>query len=214
MRRIGLALAGVLIAAVALFIATVQIRVEQPGASAGAAPADQADTMRTGSGKGAASHSANRSRGSAPSLIIPVYGVVITQISDSWGEPRGDGTRGHAATDIMAPGGTRVRAAASGTVEKLYFSEGGGGISAYVRSPDRRWIYYYAHLGGYAPGLSEGQRVRAGQAIGYVGDTGNAGVGNYHLHFGVSQARPDERWHQGTPVDPYPLLLAGARQGR
>ena len=55
--------------------------------------------------------------------------------------------------------------------------------------------------------------MRAGDPIGFVGDTGNAGTGNFHLHFGVSQARPDEHWYQGRAVDPYPLLLVGARQG-
>ena len=56
------------------------------------------------------------------------------------------------------------------------------------------------------------RRVRAGETIAYVGDTGNAGAGNYHLHFAVARMGPGERWWQGTPVDPYPLL-AGARRG-
>ena len=52
-------------------------------------------------------------------------------------------------------------AAAPGTVEKLFFSQGGGGITVYVRSDDGRWIYYYAHLSAYAPGLHEGQQLAA-----------------------------------------------------
>ena len=74
----------------------------------------------------------------------------------------------------MAPEGTAVVSAAPGTIEKLYFSRGGGGISAYVRSDDGRWNYYYAHLRDYAPGIREGLKVPRGALIGYVGHTGNA----------------------------------------
>ena len=49
---------------------------------------------------------------------------------------------------------TPVYAAAPGSVEKLFFSNGGGGITAYVRSDDQHWTYYYAHLNSYAPGLA------------------------------------------------------------
>ena len=70
--------------------------------------------------------------------------------------------------------GTPVIAAAPGIVEKLFYSEGGGGITLYVRSPDRQWSYYYAHLQRYAEGLREGQEVRRGDVIGYVGSSGNA----------------------------------------
>ena len=61
----------------------------------------------------------------------------------------------------MAAEGTPVLSASDGTVEKLFFSSsGGGGITVYVRSPDQRWIFYYAHLRGYAPGLAEGQQIK------------------------------------------------------
>lgn len=141
-------------------------------------------------------------------LTVPVAGVRRTAITDSWGDARGGGTRGHHGTDIMAPGGTPVVAAAAGRVEKLFHSNLGG-ITAYIRSSDRRWIYYYAHLAAYVPNLSEGQSVRAGQQIGYVGDTGDAGAGNYHLHFGMQRMQPGERWYQGQDVNPYPMLAAG-----
>jgi len=108
----------------------------------------------------------------------------------------------------MAAGGTAVLAASDGTIEKMYLSHGGGGISLYQRSSDRNWVFYYAHLSGYAPGVYEGRVVRAGEQIGFVGDTGNAGAGNHHLHFGASRMAPGERWHQGTPVDPYSLFAA------
>lgn len=138
-------------------------------------------------------------------LAIPVEGTSPAQLVDSWGEARAGGARNHQAIDIMAPANTPVRAAAPGTVEKL-FTSAAGGLTLYVRTPDRRWSHYYAHLAGYAPGVHEGQRVGRGALLGYVGDTGNAAPGNTHLHFGVSRMAPGARWHEGTPVNPYPLL--------
>jgi murein DD-endopeptidase MepM/ murein hydrolase activator NlpD len=138
-------------------------------------------------------------------LAVPVAGVAPSQLIDTFTAARGSG-RSHDAIDIMAPRGTPVLAAAEGTVEKLYFSNGGGGITIYVRSPDRRWIYYYAHLDHYAPGLAEGQQVRPGNVIGFVGSTGDASPDGPHLHFAVNFMAPGERWWQGTPVNPYPLL--------
>lgn len=146
----------------------------------------------------------------APSgLAIPVAGVRASQLTDTYSQARAGGARVHDAIDIMAPRGTAVIAAAEGTVEKLYFSHGGGGITVYVRSPDRMWIYYYAHLDGYAPGLHEGQRVARGDPIGQVGSTGNASAAGPHLHFAISRIAPGDRWyHQGAAINPYPLLAA------
>lgn len=149
----------------------------------------------------------------APSgLTLPVAGVAWRDVRDTWGQARDGGARGHTGTDIMAPAGTPVLAAASGTIEKLFDSRAGG-RTIYLRSPDRRWSFYYAHLSGYAPRLAEGQAVRAAQPIGFVGDTGNAGAGNFHLHFGISRMRAQDRWWEGEPVNPYPLL-AGSDAGR
>ncbi|MEG3082464.1 M23 family metallopeptidase [Sphingomonas sp. PB2P12] len=145
-------------------------------------------------------------------LAVPVAGVPRTAITDSWENARGGGTRGHHGTDIMALGGTPVVAAAPGRIEKL-FQSGLGGITLYVRSPDRRWTYYYAHLAGYAAGIREGMAVKVGDTLGYVGDTGDAGAGNYHLHFGLTRMQPGERWWQGENVNPYPLL-AGRERAR
>lgn len=145
-------------------------------------------------------------------LAIPVAGVRPDQLLDTYTQARAGG-RPHDAIDIMAPAGTPVVAAAEGTVEKLYFSDGGGGITAYVRSPDRRWTYYYAHLQAYAPGLREGQQVRRGDPIGTVGSTGNANPEGPHLHFAVHEMAAGERWWQGRAVNPYPLL-AGRATGR
>ena len=143
-------------------------------------------------------------------LAIPVAGVKAKQLTDTFTQARAGGARVHDAIDIMADEGTPVIAATDGTVEKLFFSDGGGGITAYVRSPDQRWTYYYAHLQGYVPGLAEGQKVKRGQVIGRVGHTGNADAAGPHLHFAINQMRSGEKWYQGTPINPYPLL-AGKR---
>jgi len=148
----------------------------------------------------------------APSgLAIPVAGINARDLVDTYTQSRAGGARVHNAIDIMAPKGTPVIAAAPGTVEKLFFSNGGGGISAYIRSEDGQWMYYYAHLDSYAPGLKEGQKVARGDPIGTVGTSGNADPAGPHLHFAVYRMAPGERWHQGMPVNPYPLLAGTAR---
>lgn len=146
-------------------------------------------------------------------LTIPVAGIVAATLVDSWGDPRGDGTRAHAGTDIMAPAGTPVVAVTDGRIERLYFSEGGGGVTLYQRSDNGRWLFYYAHLQDYWPGIREGMRVRAGQPIARVGASGNASADAPHLHFGISAMAIGDRWWQGRPINPYPLL-AGAGTGR
>lgn len=145
----------------------------------------------------------------AGTLTVPVAGVTRSALHDSWGDARGGGTRAHHGIDIVAPAGARVVAAGAGTVEKLFASELGG-TTLYVRSADGRWVHYYAHLAGYAPGIREGLRVRAGDLLAFVGDTGDAGAGNYHLHFGVQRMAPGQRWWQGEDVNPYPLLAGSA----
>jgi peptidoglycan LD-endopeptidase LytH len=142
-------------------------------------------------------------------LAIPVAGVKADQLLDTFTQARSGG-RVHDAIDIMAPRGTPVIASAPGRLEKLFFSKGGGGITAYVRSDDGRWLYYYAHLQDYAPGLHEGQAIRQGDPIGRVGSTGNASPSGPHLHFAIYRMEKGEKWYDGTPINPYPLL-AGKR---
>lgn len=138
-------------------------------------------------------------------LAIPVAGVRPEQITDTYTAARSGG-RVHDASDIMAPAGTPVVAAAPGTLEKLFYSNGGGGITAYVRSPDGRYMFYYAHLKEYAPNLHEGQPIKQGDLIGKVGSTGDANAAAPHLHFAINRMEAGERWWQGTPINPYPLL--------
>lgn len=141
-----------------------------------------------------------------PALTMPVQGISPSEITDTFMDDRGDGTRKHEAVDIMAAEGRAVVAAAPGTIAKLHMS-GPGGNSIYVRSPDRRTIYYYAHLANYAPTLKEGQQVRAGDRLGTVGSTGNADPSAPHLHFAILQTTADSQWWEpANAVNPYPLL--------
>ena len=145
----------------------------------------------------------------APSgLAVPVTGITPSDLLDTYSQSRGGGSRVHNAIDIMADHGTPVVAAAPGRLEKLFYSKAGG-ITAYVRSDDGRWIYYYAHLQDYAPGLKEGPAIKRGDPIGRVGVTGNSNPDGPHLHFAINRMAPGERWWQGTPVNPYPLLAGG-----
>ena len=146
-------------------------------------------------------------------LAIPVAGIKPNQLVDTFTQARAGGARVHDAIDIMAPRGTPVIAAAPGRLEKLFFSNGGGGITAYVRSDDGRWTYYYAHLDAYAPGLREGQRIERGMAIGTVGSTGNANPEGPHLHFAINRMEPGQKWYQGSPINPYPLLAGKPVKG-
>jgi peptidoglycan LD-endopeptidase LytH len=146
---------------------------------------------------------------SEPNLIIPVAGVKPDQLVDTYNEARSEG-RVHDAIDIIAPADTPVLAAADGKILKLFQSERGG-TTIYQLSQDEKMIFYYAHLSRYADNLTEGSAVRQGQTIAYVGDTGNAGTGNYHLHFSIALTSDPKRYWEGTSINPYPLLRRPVR---
>ena len=137
-------------------------------------------------------------------LIIPVVGVRPDQLLDTFTDARSEG-RVHDAIDIPAPAGTPVVAAADGEIIKLFQSERGG-TTIYQLSTDRKLVFYYAHLQRYADGIAAGKFVKQGEVIGYVGDTGNAGAGNFHLHFSISVVPDPKRYWEGTNINPYPLL--------
>jgi len=136
-------------------------------------------------------------------MIMPVAGIDRSAIRDTFDEMRSD--RRHGAIDIMAPRGTPVIATDDGVVKKLFTSVPGG-LTVYEFDPDERFCYYYAHLDRYAPGLHEGQLLRRGEVLGYVGTSGNAPKNAPHLHFALIRLDPDRRWWKGTYVNPYPLL--------
>ena len=137
-------------------------------------------------------------------LIIPVAGVQRGQLIDTFTQARSEG-RVHDAIDIPAAANTPVFAAADGQIVKLFQSERGG-TTIYQSSVDKKLIFYYAHLSRYADGITEGKQVRQGETIAYVGDTGNAGAGNYHLHFSISIVSDPKLYWEGTNINPYPLL--------
>ncbi len=140
----------------------------------------------------------------AVKLIIPVAGVAPDKLLDTFSDARSEG-RFHDAIDIPAPPGTPVLAAADGEIVRLFSSERGG-TTIYQTSVDKKLLYYYAHLQRYADGLYQSKFVRQGEVIAYVGDTGNAGVGNYHLHFSIAVLKDPKRYWEGTNINPYPLL--------
>ncbi len=138
-----------------------------------------------------------------PSLGMPVDGVSLAAVRDTFEDRRGGHV--HGALDIMAARGTPVRAAEAGRIVGLP-QRGDGGIAVEETSADGRLCFYYAHLSGYARGLHAGQDVLRGDVIGYVGTTGNAPPRSPHLHFAVYRMGADKGCFSGTPVDPYPLL--------
>jgi murein DD-endopeptidase MepM/ murein hydrolase activator NlpD len=142
----------------------------------------------------------------ASGLLLPVEGVSPRQLHDTYNDSRSGG-RVHDAIDIHAPRGTPVLAVADGVIIKRH-SGARGGLSLYHLDDDGRTRYYYAHLDHYAQGVTEGVRVRRGDVIGYVGDTGNAQPGDYHLHFSVAVLSDRSRWWSGRNLNPYDLLRA------
>jgi peptidoglycan LD-endopeptidase LytH len=140
----------------------------------------------------------------AASLVVPVAGVMPSELRGSFHAPRGGG-RVHNAIDIPAPRGTPVISATGGRVLKL-FSSKAGGLMVYAADPTERFILMYGHLDRYADGIKDGMALERGQTIGYVGTTGNAPPNVPHLHFAIARTTNVKRWWNGTPIDPAPLL--------
>ncbi len=138
-----------------------------------------------------------------PGLVIPVAGVRVEELRDTYGDARSGG-RAHTGVDIFAATGTPVLAAAASVVVQ-HDSAGAGGIALYARGLDGRTVYYYAHLTGVRAGLKVGDLVRAGDTLGYVGSTGNVS-GSPHLHFGIFTVTHPNRLVRSRELNPYPLL--------
>lgn len=137
-------------------------------------------------------------------LEMPVEGVRPDQLVRSF-EDRRSGEREHQALDILAPRNTPVKAVEDGKIARLFESKAGG-TTIYQFDPSERYCYYYAHLERYADGLREGDTVKKGQVIGYVGTSGNAPKNTPHLHFAIFKLTSDKHWWEGTPIDPYDIL--------
>ncbi len=144
---------------------------------------------------------------SPATLMIPVVGIKREQLQDTFTAARSEG-RVHNAIDIIASSGTPVVAASDGEIAK-FFDSVRGGTTVYQYSPDRKLVYYYAHLQKRADNLREKDYVKRGTVIGYVGDTGNAGAGNFHLHFSITILNDPKKIFEGTEINPFPLLKDG-----
>lgn len=173
-----------------------------------AAVSRQGAPPRTVSERAAVSKTRSASEACPGELVIPVAGVAAGRLVDTFDDARSEGRR-HDALDIMAPRGAAVVAAGEGRLEKLFFSRAGGN-TVYVRSPDGRLLYYYAHLDSYAPGLREGQAVPRGMRLGTVGATGNANPAAPHLHFAMMATSPTRKWWEAaSALNPFDYLRGG-----
>jgi murein DD-endopeptidase MepM/ murein hydrolase activator NlpD len=139
-------------------------------------------------------------------LQIPVAGVAAKDLRSSFTERRG-GSRTHEAMDILAPRNTPVHAVDDGCVAKLFESKAGG-ITLYQFDSTLTYTYYYAHLERYADDIDEGDPVRRGEVLGYVGTSGNAPPGTPHLHFAIFILGVEKHWWEGTPIDPFDVWRA------
>jgi Membrane proteins related to metalloendopeptidases len=132
-------------------------------------------------------------------LTVPIAGYSVKLMQGSFYQHRG--TRLHYAVDMLAPRNTPVLAVESGTIGRL-FNSNAGGLTIYQKSPDGKFVYYYAHLERYADNLHDGDPVARNQVIGYVGTSGNAPPNTPHLHFAISKIDGTSVF-RGTPIDPF-----------
>lgn len=136
-------------------------------------------------------------------VLMPVEGVYLGGVSDTWGAARSEG-RSHEGTDIFAAEGTPVYSATPGYVQRIGSNPVGGNIVSVIGGGGVR--YYYAHLSGFAEDLQEGQYVTPETLLGYVGNTGNAALTPPHLHLGV-YAGESYLTCDWDAENPYPLLV-------
>ena len=141
----------------------------------------------------------------AGGYVFPVYGAA--SYSNSFGAPRAD-TGWHHGEDIFAPLGAPLLAVANGIVFSVGWNDVGG---------LRLWLqdvagneFYYAHLSAFSPLAVNGAQVRAGDVLGFVGNTGDAEGTPYHLHFEIHPVSLLYEGYDGA-VAPYPYLNAWRR---
>lgn len=127
------------------------------------------------------------------SLPVPLR-VARPRLVDSWGAARSGG-RTHQGIDIFAPRGTPVTTPVSGLVLRIGENRLGGNVVT-VLGPALQ-VHYFAHLDRFG-GFREGDVVRVGDVLGFVGDSGNAKGGPPHLHYGI--------YAGGRAINPYPML--------
>ncbi|TVR91783.1 MAG: M23 family metallopeptidase [Trueperaceae bacterium] len=135
-------------------------------------------------------------------LLMPVEGVRVSQVTDTWQAPRGGG-RLHDGQDIFAPVGTPVRSATAGFVYRIDDLSLGGLTVTIIGDGYKR--YFYTHFDSVPGDLLEGQRVTTDTVIGFIGTSGNAAGTPPHLHFGVYAGDP---WAcEWRAIDPLPRMV-------
>lgn len=130
-------------------------------------------------------------------LPIPILiGVGLKNIWPNFGDPRDGGARTHEGEDIMAPRGAIVSSPTEAVVVRT--GEGSSsGIFVTTANPGGETMNFY-HLDSIADGIKAGSEVKAGDILGYVGNTGNAAGGATHLHYEIRKNR--------KALDPFPRL--------
>jgi murein DD-endopeptidase MepM/ murein hydrolase activator NlpD len=130
-----------------------------------------------------------------PSLGFPVAVAARPRISSFWGDARDAGARNHEGIDIFSAFRTPLLAAADGDVTRVTVNNLGGKV-VFMRPDDKDYVLYYAHLDSQM--VESGQRVKMGDTIGLMGNTGNARTTPPHLHFGI--------YAIGGAIDPLPFV--------
>lgn len=132
---------------------------------------------------------------SQPMYFFPVSGGNNKSVKSFWADPRDTGSRSHEGVDIFAPKGTPVVAVSDGRISST--GEGGlGGKQVWLMDGLFGKRVYYAHLDSIA--VTKGKRVKTGDTIGFVGNTGNAETTPPHLHFGI--------YRKKGAVNPFPYI--------
>jgi hypothetical protein len=130
-----------------------------------------------------------------PSLGFPVAGKGNRDVQSFWGASRDGGGRSHEGVDIFAKRGTPLVAVTDGFVSRTG-NQGLGGKQVWLRDGLLGNSFYYAHLDSIM--TTDGKKIKKGDTLGTVGNTGNAAGGATHLHFGI--------YTSGGAVDPYPFI--------
>ncbi|RYY25406.1 MAG: peptidase M23 [Chitinophagaceae bacterium] len=129
------------------------------------------------------------------SLAYPIRASGKNHIQSYWGADRDAGARRHEGVDIFASRRTPVVAAADGRVTRVNENNLGGKV-VWMRPENKDYTLYYAHLDTQL--VKDGQKVKTGDTLGLMGNTGNARTTPPHLHFGV--------YTYGGAIDPLPFV--------
>ena len=131
-----------------------------------------------------------------PTYGFPVSGAGNKDVQSLWAATRDAGKRSHEGIDIFAPRGTPLLAVSDGRISSTG-DRGLGGKQIWLRDGLFGKTMYYAHLDSI--NVKKGQRVKLGDTIGFVGNTGNAKTTEPHLHFGIYNGSTG-------PVNPFPYV--------